>query len=706
MKKHKICKILLVILAIFLCVAFYELLGICVAYKKQPEVSNTTKKETKNGSWNECSENTERAVIIEKNPEALLQRVRLIKNAKKEIILSTFAFQSDESGKLILGALHDAADRGVHIRLLVDGMESWIDMEGNPYFYGLSSHENVEIKLYNKANPLKPWKMMGRMHDKYLIADGKRYILGGRNTYNYFLGDFPGHKNYDRDVLVVCDEPEKENSVNQLLEYFETIWEQEDSGYFHDNKKLANRKSVKNAVLELKNGYQKYFEENKERICDTDYTDETFETEKIALVSNPIHTGSKEPVVWYQLGELMKNAKNRVKIHTPYIICNDMMYNTWEEIAENVSDFSIMTNSVANNGNPFGAADYAKNRNRILSTGINIWEYEGGYSYHGKSILIDDDLSVIGSFNMDMRSAYLDTELMLVIRSKDINKQLEEGMMEYERVSRQVLEDGTYRDPYHVEPIELTKKRQRKYFGTASAWMGKVSVLIRRKENVFQILIVEDDKELSQLFQKVLEKNGYQVKSASDGAQALEVLVKEYIDLIISDIMMPVMDGYELVSELRSAGYQIPVLMITAKGSFDDMRQGFLSGSDDYMVKPVNVNEMVLRVGALLRRAQILNEHKIVIGSTEFDYDAMTVTTDKESLVLPKKEFLLLYKLAASPGRIFTKQQLMDEVWGYETEADPHTIEVHIGRIRERLKDNPDFEIVTMRGIGYKVVKK
>ena len=127
---------------------------------------------------------------------------------------------------------------------------------------------------------------------------------------------------------------------------------QEDSGYFHNNKKLANRKSVKNAVLELQNSYQKYFEENKEKICETDYTDETFETEKIALVSNPIHTGPKEPVVWYQLGELMKNAKERVKIHTPYIICNDMMYNTWKEIAERVPDFSIMTNSVANNGNP------------------------------------------------------------------------------------------------------------------------------------------------------------------------------------------------------------------------------------------------------------------------------------------------------------------------------------------------------------------
>ena len=163
MGKCKICKIVFAILSIFLCVVFYELFGICIAYKKQPEVSNTIKKETQNDSWNERSENMERAVIIEKNPEALLQRVRLIRNAKEDIILSTFAFQSDESGKLILGALHDAADRGVHVRLLVDGMESWVDMEGNPYFYGLSSHKNVEIKLYNKANPLKPWKMMGRM---------------------------------------------------------------------------------------------------------------------------------------------------------------------------------------------------------------------------------------------------------------------------------------------------------------------------------------------------------------------------------------------------------------------------------------------------------------------------------------------------------------------------------------------------------------
>lgn len=223
---------------------------------------------------------------------------------------------------------------------------------------------------------------------------------------------------------------------------------------------------------------------------------------------------------------------------------------------------------------------------------------------------------------------------------------------------------------------------------------------------MFRILIVEDDTELSGLFSKVLEKHGYSVICAENGQKALDCIGTEYIDLIISDIMMPVMDGYEFVSELRQAGYQIPVLMITAKSTFDDMRQGFLAGSDDYMVKPVNVNEMVLRVGALLRRAQMMSEHKLVIGSTELDYDTMTVSAGSESQVFPKKEFLLLYKLAASAGRTFTKQQIMDDVWGYETEADPHTVEVHVGRLRDRLRDNPDFEIVTMRGIGYKVVKK
>lgn len=222
---------------------------------------------------------------------------------------------------------------------------------------------------------------------------------------------------------------------------------------------------------------------------------------------------------------------------------------------------------------------------------------------------------------------------------------------------------------------------------------------------MFHILIVEDDRELRQLFQKVLIQNGYSVKGVENGKAALAVLEKEYADLIISDIMMPVMDGYELVQALREANIQIPVLMITAKDAFDDMRMGFLSGTDDYMVKPVNVNEMVLRVGALLRRAQMISERRLVIGNTEMLLDSLTVSTVDDSYVLPQKEFMLLYKMASYPGRTFTRQQIMDDIWGYDAETDTHTVDVHIGRLRERFRDSADFQIVTIRGVGYKVVK-
>ncbi len=223
---------------------------------------------------------------------------------------------------------------------------------------------------------------------------------------------------------------------------------------------------------------------------------------------------------------------------------------------------------------------------------------------------------------------------------------------------------------------------------------------------MFKILIAEDDKELRLLFQRVLTRSGYAVQGACDGKEALAMLDKDYFDLIISDVMMPNVDGYELVSSIRDSGINIPVLMISAKDAYDDMRQGFLSGSDDYMVKPVNVNEMVLRVGALLRRAQMIHDRRQTIGSTVMEYDSMTVTTGGESIVLPQKEFMLLYKMASYPGKIFTRQQIMDDIWGYDTETDPHTVEVHIGRLREHFRDNPDFQIVTMRGVGYKVVKK
>lgn len=461
MKFSKIIKKVLLVLALFLT---YVLIGIFISYARHPKITEETKKNADIDRFYEPAKSPERAVVVEKNGDALLQRIRLIKNAEKEIVLSTFAFHSDNSGKIVIGALREAADRGVKVKVLTDGFESWVAMEFNPFFHALSSHKNIEVKLYNRANPLKPWTLMGRMHDKYLVADRKTYMLGGRNTYDYFLGDFPGHKNYDRDVFVHCENPTSESSVEELLRYFESVWELNICSDFHEKEKLAEKKSVQEAAQEADKCYKAYFAENEAGICDRDYTKNTFETEKIALISNPIHTGAKEPTAWYEMGEVMKRASERVKIHTPYIICNDAMYNTWKEIAEAVPDFAVMTNSVTNNGNAFGASDYEKHKKEILDTGIDIWEYEGGISYHGKSVLVDDDISMVGSFNMDMRSAYLDTELMLVIRSKEINRQLETNLEEYEKDSRQALTNGEYNNPHNVEPVPMGKTMKRRIF--------------------------------------------------------------------------------------------------------------------------------------------------------------------------------------------------------------------------------------------------
>ena len=223
---------------------------------------------------------------------------------------------------------------------------------------------------------------------------------------------------------------------------------------------------------------------------------------------------------------------------------------------------------------------------------------------------------------------------------------------------------------------------------------------------MFHILVVEDNADMRELFCTVLSDNGYQCLSAADGLEALEIMDKEYVDLIVADIMMPGMDGYELTKEIRAAKMDIPILMVTAKDQFDDMQKGFRAGTDDYMIKPINVKELVLRVEALLRRAKIQSEKKITVGNTVLNYDALTVTIHGEETILPQKEFYLLYKLLSYPNKIFTRPQLMDEIWGMFSETDERTVNTHINRLRERFSDCKDFEIVTVRGLGYKAVKK
>lgn len=519
---RKVLKVLLICLVSIIALVIAIVSCALITYHKQPVLTDKDKEELSvDNIWKARTE-PERAKIIEDNGDALLERINMISNANEEIILSTFDFRADDSGKLIIGALIDAAGRGVKVNVIVDGVSGFLRMNGNPYFEALAASPGTSIKIYNKVNPFEPWKSMGRLHDKYLIADRSSYITGGRNTFSYFLGSNSPYKNYDRDVLVYCENADKNSSVNDLLAYFENVWNYKESRPFindansitdntahftisednenhktdmnvnfedndinvsvldnyidvsavADNKddskvldkknKLASKKDVAAAKDELKNLYNNYITDNIENVDDKkDIYKDTYEVNNISLISNPIEYTSKKPYVWYQLVSLMKNANSRVKIHTPYIICNDYMYEGLKEVCDSVGNVSLMTNSVGNNGNPFGSADYYVNKHKILDTGINIWEYEGGYSYHGKSVLIDDNISVIGSFNLDMRSAYLDTELMLVIDSKDINRELSESMESYEQVARKANIDGSYDNPHNVKPVELSPYRER-----------------------------------------------------------------------------------------------------------------------------------------------------------------------------------------------------------------------------------------------------
>ena len=222
---------------------------------------------------------------------------------------------------------------------------------------------------------------------------------------------------------------------------------------------------------------------------------------------------------------------------------------------------------------------------------------------------------------------------------------------------------------------------------------------------MFHILVVDDDKNTRRLFRAVLENAGYTVSAASDGAEALDLMDSEHIDLVVLDIMMPHMDGYEFTKALREVENNLPLLMVSAKQLPEDKKKGFLVGTDDYMTKPIDEEEMLLRIKALLRRAKIVNDRRIEIGDVVLDYDSLTVTGHGEKQELPQKEFMLLYKLLSYPGKIFTRIQLMDEIWGAESDTGWETVTVHIGRLRKRFEGWQEFSIESVRGLGYKAVK-
>lgn len=455
-RAHKVtCLILLILI--------YLITGATVPFMHFPELRPETAEDFEPSVFRRGTPGVDRAALLETNESAWEERMRLLNRARERIVLSTFDMRPGESTRDILAVLLNRADKGVQVRILVDGFSGAIRMEGKALFYALSSHPNVEIRLYNPMNLFTPWKLQGRMHDKYVIVDDEAFILGGRNTFDYFIGTYTDKNvSRDREVLIYNTEPgSTETSLCQLEAYFEQVWNLPVCKTFHDNEDLAKKKKVKAQRALLEERYEQLTEKNPELFDpEWDYGQFTCEAGSIRLISNPTGIYAKEPAAFYKLTELMKEAEERVVIQSPYVVCNSYMCEQLSALKEAVPNVKILLNSVENGDNFVASSDYLRNKHKILETGIPLYEYDGGISNHAKSILIDDDLSVIGSYNLDLRSTYLDTELMLVVESRELNRELCGYMNEMEEDSRRALPDGSYEVPEHVtvEEVPLWKR--------------------------------------------------------------------------------------------------------------------------------------------------------------------------------------------------------------------------------------------------------
>lgn len=380
----------------------------------------------------------ERVCLVDGNEEALLWRLRLIRSAQSEIVLSTFDFRVDESGSDVVAALLDAAERGVQVRLLVDGMNAQLHLQGSAAFQALAAHENAEVRFYNPLRLTRLWTANYRCHDKYLIIDRSAYLMGGRNTSDLFLGSGgTTRQNMDRDV-VVCGDGSGRGSVTALLDYFEDIWEVDTNREFRVN---GEKGTVQRAAAAL--GERWAAITGAGRVTPIDWDAETIQANGVTVLHGDCAARNKEPVLLNTLTALMQGGRERIVVQTPYIICNRAMYDALQKAATGAAQVQIITNAPQSGANPWGCADYLNQKKTILSTGVSVCEWHGERSMHTKTILIDGQFSIIGSFNWDMRSAYLDTELMLLVDCPELNAALRAEADEMVRQGRLLLPDGT-----------------------------------------------------------------------------------------------------------------------------------------------------------------------------------------------------------------------------------------------------------------------
>lgn len=404
---------------------------------------------------------TDRAALVESPSEGFNTRLHILDGAKEHIDVSYYAMHKGQSTDLFLGALIDAADRGVKVRLLVDGQSGGLNSANRPYAEAVGAHPNIELKLYNPPNFLKPWTLNGRLHDKYIIVDDELLLLGGRNIGDkYFgMGGYEKPLSFDRDVLVYNTAGAGADSVLfDVREYMDALWDGEDvrEPFSTDSKRGAEKRK------ELRAQYAQFCAENPGLFDHSrdDYQGWTFSANRISFFHNDTGIGMKEPKTGYVLGQLLRSAERSVSMQSPYVILDPQLEALLNDLGAKQIDAEILTNSVAASPNPLASTAYFSDRKIILDTGIRLLEYQGEHSLHAKTYLIDERLSVVGSYNLDPRSAYIDTELMLAIDSEDFAARLKQAQDEYRRQSLEADENGEYAPDQSAlaRPMPLLKK--------------------------------------------------------------------------------------------------------------------------------------------------------------------------------------------------------------------------------------------------------
>jgi len=319
-----------------------------------------------------------------------------------------------------------------------------------------AADRGVSVRIYNPINLLKPWNLQARMHDKYVIVDRKMYLLGGRNTTNLFLGDYSKSKNIDRELFVYETAENDSSSIRQLTDYFESVWSLSDSKEYRCKKMI---KKIQDCKTKLENRYASLKEKYPDAYSTWDYETLTLQTNKVSLLSNPIESANKEPWMWYSIHQLMMQGE-QVNIYTPYIICGKEMYQDLTALHEKKIPVEIITNDVASGANPWGCTDYLNQKKNIWETGARVYEFMGEHSCHTKAVLIDDRMSIVGSYNMDMRSTYQDTELMLAVDCPELNSIIKDEMKRDKTYSKTMGSDGEYDygENYHSKDLSFGKQ--------------------------------------------------------------------------------------------------------------------------------------------------------------------------------------------------------------------------------------------------------